>query len=106
MKLTISVTLIEEEVLILAKEKWRTETINVVTNTETLEGSLPVITSEEVSNPQTAEQFIVSVYQAMIANDATQVFTKYRTQALKDQIAQTEQLIRQDVETAIISSIE
>jgi hypothetical protein len=42
----------------------------------------------------------------MIVQDATKIFTEYRTQQLKEQIKKTEEFVKQDVETAITSSIE
>jgi len=46
-------------------------------------------TKVEVNNPQTASDFVVAVYQSMIVDDATKIFTDYRTEELKKQIAQT-----------------
>ena len=105
MKLSITATLTEEEVLILAKAKWREETF-IEYKWELVDGLIVEWEKIETPNPQTAADFIVSVYQAMIANDATKIFTEYRTQELKKQIAQTESIVKEWVESVIISSIE
>lgn len=95
MKLSITATLTEEEVLILAKQKWWSETTTHFEWADLI----------ETKNPQSAADFIVSVYQSMIITDATRVFTEYRTQELKQSILETEQLVKTDVETAITYSI-
>lgn len=99
MKLTISATLTDEEVLILAKAKWWSETVRVWDGDD-------MSLKTEVPNPQTASSFIVSVYQSMIVQDTTKVFTNYRTEELKQQIVQAEVLVKTDVENAITSLIE
>jgi len=93
MKLSITATLTEEQVFILAVQKWWSATINIPWQ-------------EEKVNPMSASEFIMNVYQAMIVNDATKLFTEYRTQELKEQMTKTEELVKSDVETAITSSIE
>lgn len=99
MKLTISATLTDEQVLILAKAKWRSEKVWVGESDD-------MSTKVEVNNPQTASDFVVAVYQSMIVDDATKIFTDYRTEELKKQIAQTWELVKTDVTSAITSSIE
>jgi hypothetical protein len=42
----------------------------------------------------------------MIVQDATKIFTEYRTQELKEQIRLTEQAVQSQVTEAIISSVE
>lgn len=106
MKLTITATLTEEEVEIIASEKWYQKKVFLLKEGVTVGDTHNMDDYEEVNNPQTPADFIVSVYQSMIVNDATKVFTDYRTQQLKAQIVQTEELVKTDVETAITSSIE
>lgn len=100
MKLSITATLTEEEVIILAKQKWWNETI-IDSNFDENQN----IVHTEKLNPLTASEFIVNVYQSMIVQDATKVFTEYRTQELKQQIAQTENIVTEQVTQAITSSI-
>jgi len=105
MKLSITATLTEEEVIILAQEKWWSPTVTE-TKEKIEEWVFAWYETIEISNPITAEQFIVNVYQSMIVQDATKVFTEYRTQELKQQIAQTENIVTEQVTQAITSSIE
>lgn len=101
MKLSITATLTEEEVIILAKNKWWNETI-IDSNFDENQN----IVHTEIPNPQTASEFIINVYQSMIIQDATRMFTEYRTQELKEQIKLTEETVQNQVTEAIISSIE
>lgn len=105
MKLSITATLKEEEVSILAQEKWRSPTVNE-TKEKIEEWVFAWYETIESPNPITAEQFIVNVYQSMIVQDATRIFTEYRTQELKEQITQTENVVTEQVTQAITSSIE
>lgn len=105
MKLSITATLTDEELAIIANAKWYQSKVFlakewVVSDTHSMDDYY------EKDNPQSAQDFVVSVYQAMIINDATKLFTEYRTQELKEQIAQTEQIVKQGVESVITSSIE
>lgn len=100
MLLSISATLTEEEILILATAKWRSNKKNINKNDNW------VITIIEVNNDISASEFIVNVYQSMIVQDATRIFTEYRTQELKEQITQTENVVTEQVTQAITSSIE
>lgn len=101
MKLSITATLTEEEVIILAKNKWWNETI-VDSNFDENQN----IVHTEMKNPQSPQDFIVSVYKTMIVQDATKIFTEYRTQELKEQIRLTEEMVQTQLTEAIISSIE
>ena len=106
MKLSITAILSEEEVFILAKEKWWNEKISVIANTVIEEWKLPVVTYEEIPNPQTAESFVVNVYQSMIVNDASIIFTREKTKQLQEQIAIAEKDIKDKVTNAITWSID
>lgn len=97
MKLSITASLTEEEILIIAKSKWW-DFVIWKPNEEWI--------METIDNPQTPQDFIIAVYQSMIVADATRVFTEYRTQELKDQITQTEEAVKIQVTESITSSIE
>lgn len=100
MKLSITATLTDEEVTTLARAKWWDEKVSVTIETENWNDIA------EQDNPLTAADFIVNVYQAMIANDAALVFTHVNTVALKEQIAAAEASIQAQVNGFLSSSIE
>lgn len=99
MKLSITATLTEEELLILAKQKWRSPTIVDSSFDENQN-----IVHTEKENPLKAQEFVINVYQSMIIQDATRIFTEYRTQELKEQISQTENEVKKSIESVITSS--
>lgn len=103
MKLSISATLTDEQVLILAKEKWWQEKVITFPKNDWVEDILNPV---ESNNSISANEFIINVYQSMIVEDVTKIFTNYNTQALKEKISQTESLVRSDIESSITSSIE
>lgn len=105
MKLWITATLSEEEILILSSSKWYQETFSryeYSTDNDWVVTETPIT----VTNPQSREEFLSSVYTSMIVADATSIFTQYKTQQLKDQINATEKAVRESVESNITSTIE
>lgn len=98
MKITITATTTEEESYLLAKQKWRSETIMVMTWDPS--------SSQEVPNPQSPADFIRQVYESMIVADVVKVFTEYRSQELKQQQIALEEAVRESVQSSITSIVE
>lgn len=100
MKITLTATLSDEEVQILAMQKWYSSKITVIADP----GNPSVFT--EIDNPQSPSDFIRQVYEGIIVADATKVFTEYRSAQLKEQQRQIEEAVRQWVSSSITSTIE
>jgi len=99
MKITISATLTPEQIDILAKQKGYQETIPV-----------PWILNEEQiiilsANPQSKEDFLRQVYEGIILGDATREYIAYSTRQKEEARIIEENLIREEVQSAISSSI-
>ena len=101
MIITIQATLTEEQALLLAKEKWYSETItNIVDNTV-----FPAIT-EQITNPETSFEFLKRVYEAMIVQDATSLYLAvYERDRRQEQEAEVNAL-KEQVISSITSSVE
>lgn len=94
MIIIITASLTEEQALILAKEKWYSETI---TN----------INFETEINPQTPWEFLKSVYENMIIEDSTKEFMKYKERTyIEEQRKQMEIETRNEVVAGISSIVE
>ena len=118
MKITLTATLTDEEIEILASAKWYEKIIIEYEEIETpyeahtiWEIKYPAWVSiskntVEKENPQTASDYIRQVYEGIIIADATKVFTEYRTKQIKEQIILTEQEVRDWVTSSITSTVE
>ncbi len=94
MVITISATLSPEEVQIISSIKWYSPTI-------------PVGPWEpEVENPQTREDFIRQVYEAMIKDDAKRVFSMDLQLKRQEEQRLEEQYIQERIDGAISSNID
>jgi len=100
MILSITATLTEEEIIILAKEKWRQETISTGDFDENQN-----IIQTELPNPLTASDFIVSMYQAIIVNDIAKIFVAKQTEELKEQILLTTTTINDTVSSTVTATM-
>ena len=98
MKITISATLIPEQIDILAKQKGYQETFQE-TNVETNEVS-------NYPNPQSKEDFIRQVYEGIILADATREYIGYSNRQKEEARIAEENAIREQVAQSITSSIE
>lgn len=105
MKLLITATLSEEEILTLAKEKWWSESHIEYFKVKDKDWN-EIEEARTIDNVQTASDFIVNIYQSMIANDASSIFIKYKTKELQAQITMTEDVIKNKVSEFIIWSVE
>lgn len=100
MIITISATLNEEQIEILAKQKGYQDAISAMSedpeSTETI----------QVSNPQSKSDFIRQVYEGIILGDATREFVAYTTRQKEEARIAEENAIREQVSSSITSSIE
>lgn len=101
MKITITADLSLDEANILAGQKWYSSKISVLS-------SDPKDTSTfvEIDNPQSSSDFIRQVYESIIINDATKIFTEYRSTQLKEQQRLLEEAVRESVTLSITSIVE
>jgi hypothetical protein len=95
-KIAISALLTNDEVKILSDSKWYQEELVTFENWQEL----------REANTQSRPDYIRQVYEWIIIADATRVFTEYRTKQIKEQIALTEQVVRDWVTSSITSTIE
>lgn len=98
MKITVSATLNEEQIDILAKQKGYQETFQE-TNVETNEVS-------NYPNPQSKEDFIRQVYEGIILADATREYISYANSTKENERIAYENSIREQVASSITSNIE
>lgn len=98
MQITISSTLTEEQALILAKEKWYSETISTVVDNTVM----PFIT-EQSPNPQSPFDFLKNVYENMIKEDAKHLFITYDDRLNIDKKIAREQLLKDMVDAAFVA---
>lgn len=96
MKITITAELTDEQVQIVSSQKWYSET------TTELQDWVLV----EIPNSATREEFIKSVYESMIKNDAKGVFIAYANQSREEERQQEEQAIQALIDSSITSTID
>lgn len=101
MIITISATLTEEQINILAQAKGYQSTV-----TESQEQEDGTFKDVEIPNGILPAEFIRSVYESMIVNDATNVFLAKSREAMAEQIRTAEEEIRAIASSSITSSIE
>lgn len=101
MIITISATLTEEQINILAQTKGHQST--VIKSQEQEDGTFKDV---EIPNGISASDFIRSVYESMIVNDVTNVFLAKSREAMAEQIRTAEEEIRTIISSSITSSIE
>lgn len=97
MKITISATLIPEQIDILAKQKGYQETISTPWDGHTI---------IQVQNPQSKEDFIRQVYEGIILGDATREYIAYSNRQKEEARIAEENAIREQVTQSITSTIE
>lgn len=117
MKITITASLTDEELNILASTKGYEKIITSFEDVETpyeaytmWEVAYPAWVSiskqpVQIDNPQSQGDYIRQVYEGIIISDATRIFTDYRSQQLKEQQALLEQAVREWVAASITSAI-
>ncbi len=93
MIITISATLTDEKVLLLAKEKWYQEVIN----------NIPDIL--EIPNPETAGEFLKRVYENMIIEEVTTNFIRITDRGNMTLRQEEEKAIRDEVIASITSNV-
>jgi len=96
MKITVTATLNEEQIDILAKQKGYQDTIYTWNIGETIESL----------NPQSKEDFIRQVYEGIILGDATREYINYSTRQKEEARIAEENAIREQVANSITSTIE
>lgn len=98
MQITITATLTEEQIYVLAKQKWYNTTL--VTYNPKEDGTFDIV---ETKNPTSMADFVKNVYEWVIKNDATSVFVEYARQQKEEQRIAEENAIRENVNNAITS---
>jgi len=118
MKITITATLTEEELSILAYNKGYVNTITEYEDVETPYEAYTIWGIDhpawvyivqkpvEKSNPQTPQDYVRQVYEGIIIADATNIFTEYRSVKLKEQQKLLEEAVRESVTSSITSTID
>lgn len=91
-KIIVSAILNEEQVTILAKQKWYQDTV--------------LLEWEYIPNPKSKEDFIRQVYESIILSDATREYITYSTRQKEEARIVEENVIRDEVAQSITSSIE
>jgi len=100
MIITITANLIEEQALLLAKEKWYSELIySLVDNTTVPE------TYSNIPNPETPYEFLKKVYEAMIVQDATNHYIAVYDRNRKAEQETEVNAIKEQVVSSITSSV-
>lgn len=94
MIITISANLSPEEVQIISAIKGYSPTLNVV------------IWEPEIENPQSREDFVRQVYEAMIKNDAKGVFLEYIRVQRQEADRLEDEAISKNIDNAISSRVE
>lgn len=95
MIITISATLTDEQIDTLAQVKGYSSKISNL-------GENGIV---ETDNPVSPADFIRSVYEAMIVNDATSVFSNSLRTTMAEQVRVQEEAIRESVQSSITSTI-
>ena len=119
MKITVTATLNEEQIDILAKQKGYQDKVQTpvekeesyeaytwIDGVEVPAGTRIVQVMEEVTNPQSKEDFIRQVYEGIILNDATREYITYSTRQKEEARIAEENAIREQVAQSITSTIE
>ena len=108
MILTISATLNDEQVALIAQSKGYSDTVGVEDKTETTDenGNVSVsITHSSIPNPQSPADYVCKKYEEMIVEDAKSIFLSFsRKQKEEEQMAE-EQAIRDTVTQSITSTV-
>ena len=95
MQITITATLTEEQVSILATVKWYQSTISV--------GHIGELTI--IQNPQSRADFIAEQYNRLISTDAENEYIRYAKKQREEAELAEENAIREQVKASISSSI-
>lgn len=96
MIITISATLNEEQINILANQKWYSNTTTELVEWEII----------NINNTQSKEDFIRKVYESIIINDATREYISYSIRQKEESRIVEENAIREQVAQFITSNIE
>lgn len=96
MIITISATLNEEQINILANQKWYSNTTTELVEWEII----------NINNTQSKEDFIRKVYESIIINDATREYISYSIRQKEESRIVEENAIREQVAQSITSNIE
>lgn len=96
MQITITATLTDSQALILTTEKWYNKDISTMDINNTL------VTS---TNPQSPFEFLKSVYESMIIQDATKNFIQYDDRQNQALWLANEEAIKASVIASISSSV-
>ena len=121
MQITITATLTEEQVSILATVKWYQPTVTITEQKEVLTDEIEIIdgvftptwkkiTSIQdmqtiVQNPQSRADFIAEQYNRLISTDAENEYIRYAKNQREDAELAEENAIREQVKASISSSI-
>lgn len=121
MQITITATITEEQVSILATVKWYQPTVTITEQKEVLTDEIEIIdgvftptwkkiTSIQdiqtiVQNPQSRADFIAEQYNRLISTDAENEYIRYAKKQREDAELAEENAIREQVKASISSSI-
>lgn len=121
MQITITATLTEEQVSILATVKWYQPTVTITEQKEVLTDEIEIIdgvftptwkkiTSIQdiqtiIQNPQSRADFIAEQYNRLISTDAENEYIRYAKKQREDAELAEENAIREQVKASISSSI-
>ena len=100
MIITISATLTEEQVTILAKEKGYWEMTTIILDSTTM----PLVT-ETIQNPQSAGDFLRNVYQSMIAQDASRIYLEVFNRRIAEENEANRDAIKEQIAWAMSSTV-
>ncbi len=122
MQITITATLTEEQVSILATVKWYQPTVTITEQKEVLTDEIEIIdgvftptwkkiTSIQdiqtiIQNPQSRADFIAEQYNRLISTDAENEYIRYAKKQREEAELVEENAIREQVKASISSSIE
>ncbi len=121
MQITITATLTEEQVSILATVKWYQPTVTITEQKEVLTDEIEIIdgvftptwkkiTSIQdiqtiIQNPQSRADFIAEQYNRLISTDAENEYIRYAKKQREESEQAEENAIREQVKASISSSI-
>lgn len=121
MQITITATLTEEQVSILATVKWYQPTVTITEQKEVLTDEIEIIdgvftptwkkiTSIQdiqtiIQNPQSRADFIAEQYNRLISTDAENEYIRYAKKQREEAELAEENAIREQVKASISSSI-
>ena len=122
MQITITATITEEQVSILATVKWYQPTVTITEQKEVLTDEIEIIdgvftptwkkiTSIQdiqtiIQNPQSRADFIAEQYNRLISTDAENEYIRYAKKQREEAELAEENAIREQVKASISSSIE